>query len=85
MLGHQENENKNKPLETLKISEGAKLMKPDDVADAAIKGLEKGSFIIIPNFPGKMCVLANRLIPSVLNAFLNRTVDVVRKERGVQQ
>lgn len=78
-----ENENKHKPLETLRISEGAKLMKPEDVALAAVSGMEKGKFLIIPNFPGKMFAMANRLAPRLLDRILDGTVDKVRKERGV--
>jgi 3-dehydrosphinganine reductase len=78
-----ENENKHKPLETLKISEGAKLMKPEDVARAAVNGMEKGKFLIIPNFPGKMFAWVNRLAPGLVDSMLNSTIDKVRKERGV--
>jgi 3-dehydrosphinganine reductase len=79
-----ENENKNKPLETLRVSEGAKLMKPEDVARAAVEGMERGSFLIIPNFPGKMFALVNRIAPSLVDRMLNKTIDQVRKERGAQ-
>jgi 3-dehydrosphinganine reductase len=79
-----ENENKRKPLETLRVSEGAKLMKPEDVARAAVAGMKKGTFLIIPNFPGKMFALANRLAPSLVDSIMNKTIDQVRKERGVE-
>ena len=72
-----------KPIETSKISEGSKLMQPDDVARAALKGLERGSFLIIPGFSGKMFAIANRLAPSLINRFFDRTIDKVRKERGL--
>lgn len=78
-----EKENIGKPIETSKISEGSKLMQPDDVARAAVKGLERGSFLIIPGFSGKMFAIANRLAPSLINRFFDRTVDEVRKERGL--
>ncbi|GAB4334708.1 MAG: SDR family oxidoreductase [Candidatus Abyssubacteria bacterium] len=76
-------ENKVKPLETLRISEGAKVMQPEDVAKAAVEGLERGTFLIIPNFSGKMLNIVNRLMPSLVNAVLNTTIDKVRKERGL--
>jgi 3-dehydrosphinganine reductase len=78
-----ENENKAKPLETMRISEGAKLMQPDDVARAAVEGMERNKFLIIPNFEGKAFVIANRLFPALLDKLLDRTVDKVRKERGL--
>jgi 3-dehydrosphinganine reductase len=78
-----EGENKVKPLETMRIAEGAKVMQPDDVARAAMEGMEKGSFIIIPNFSGKMFRIANRFLPSLIDKFLDGTVDKVRKQRGL--
>jgi len=71
------------PLENLKISEGAKLMQPGDVAHTAIKGMESGSFIIIPGFSGKMLYVANRIAPWLVDMVLNRTIDKTRKERGL--
>lgn len=76
-----EEENKVKPLETLKISEGAKVMKPGEVARSAVEGMEKGSFIIIPDSAGRMFYIANRYAPSLIDSVLNKTVDKVRKKR----
>lgn len=78
-----EEENKVKPLETKRISEGGKVMQPQDVARAAIKGMGKGSFLIIPNFSGKLFYVVNRLFPSLLDTLFDKTVDKVRRERGV--
>ncbi len=78
-----ENENKAKPPETMRISEGAKLMEPDDVARAAIAGMEKGSFIIIPNFSGRTIWRVYRIVPSLVRKILDGTVNTVRKERGL--
>jgi 3-dehydrosphinganine reductase len=78
-----EEENKVKPLETKKISEGGQVMQPQDVARAAVDGLKKGTFLIIPNFPGKMFYYANRFMPSLIDRFIDKTVDKVRKERGL--
>ena len=76
-------DNKVKPLENLRISEGAKLMQPGDVARVALKELEKGTFIIIPNFSSKMFGFANRFVPSLVDRMLDKTIDTVRKERGL--
>ena len=76
-------ENKVKPYETMKISEGAKVMLPDDVADAAMRGMDKGTFIIIPDAPGKMLHSINRLAPALIDAMLNKTVDKARREKGL--
>lgn len=78
-----EEENKVKPLETKRISEGGKVMQPGDVAFAAVRGMEKGKFIIIPDLTGKLFYLANRLVPSLLDRIFDKTVEKVRKERGL--
>ena len=71
------------PLENVRVSEGAKAMKPEDVARAAIAGMERGSFIIIPGSSGKMLHLVNRLAPWAVDRILNRTIDRARRERGL--
>ena len=77
------NDTRKKPLEMMKISEGAKRMQPDDVARAAINGMVKGSFMIIPGVSGKLLYIANRIAPWLVDASLNRTIDKARKERGL--
>jgi 3-dehydrosphinganine reductase len=77
------NDTRDRPIEMLRISEGAKMMQPDDVARVAVRGMEKGSRIIIPGFSGKMLYIANRIAPQLIDAFLNRTIDKIRKERGL--
>jgi short-subunit dehydrogenase len=71
------------PLENVRVSQGAKALQPEDVARAAIAGMEKGSFIIIPGSSGKMLHLVNRLVPWAVDRFLNRTIDRARRERGL--
>jgi 3-dehydrosphinganine reductase len=78
-----EEENKYKPLETKRISEGGKVMQPEDVAREAVRGMDRGKFIIIPNLSGKVFHVAHRFIPSVVESFMNKTVNKVRKERGL--
>lgn len=73
--------NSGKPPETLKISEGAKLMTADDVARIALRDMEKGKSLIIPNLPGKLLYMANRLAPSLINRYLDGIVDKVKRER----
>jgi len=75
-----EGENKVKPPETSKIAEGAKVMRPEDVARAAVAGMERGAPIIIPDFSGKLLNVVNRLAPSLVDSVMNRTIDKVRKQ-----
>jgi 3-dehydrosphinganine reductase len=69
-----------KPPETQKISESAKLMTADDVAHIAVKDMERGKFIIIPNLAGKLLYVANRLAPSLIDKYLDGVVDRVRRQ-----
>ena len=78
-----EEKNGVEPLKTKKIAGGAKIMQPADVATAAVAGMEKGSFIIIPDFSGKMLNIANRLAPWLVDSITNGPVDKVRKQRGL--
>ena len=71
------------PLKTKKIAGGAKIMQPADVATAAVAGMEKGSFIIIPDFSGKMLNIANRLAPWLVDSITSGPADRVRKQRGL--
>jgi 3-dehydrosphinganine reductase len=77
------NDTREKPLENLRISKGASIMHADEVARATIRGMEKGSFIIIPGFSGKLLHIANRFVPWLVDMSLNRTIDQARKERGL--
>ena len=72
-----------KPLENERISQGAKLMQPGPVADAAIRGMERNLFLIIPGSSGRALSIANRVAPWLVDSFLNRIIDKVRKERGL--
>jgi 3-dehydrosphinganine reductase len=71
-----------KPPETQKISEGAKLMEAEDVARVAVRDMERGRFIIIPNAAGKLFYIAHRLVPSLIDLYLNGVIDKVRKQIG---
>ena len=74
-------ENLTRPPETQAIAANAKLMKPEAVAAAMIRGMEKGKFVILPGFDGKFTVLAQRLIPGVVRWVVDRAVRKVQKKR----
>jgi 3-dehydrosphinganine reductase len=59
-------ENRTKPEETKRITGAAKLMKPDDVARACIRGMATNRFLIIPGLDSKAAVLAKRLFPALV-------------------
>lgn len=74
-------ENSVKPLETLRISELGKVMEADEAARAAIRGLNKAQFIIIPDLSGKAFRVMNAVTPSLIDRYIDKIVDKVRSER----
>ena len=74
-------ENRTKPEETKRISANAKLMQPEQVARALIRGLRKNRFMIIPGFDGKFTYYAKRLLPGLVAAVMDRDVKKVQKAK----
>ena len=74
-------ENKTKPEETRAIAAKAKLMHPDEVARALIKGMKKHRFLIIPNFEARMIFMGKRLFPSIVEFLMNRDIRKVQKRK----
>lgn len=74
-----ETENRTKPEETKAISAGAKLMTPDQVAQALMKGLEKKKFMIIPGFDGKSTYVIKRLFPALVEFVMDLSIKKVMK------
>ena len=74
-----ETENTTKPEETKAISGSVKLMSPDDVAKALLKGMVSESFLIIPGFESRGSVLIKRIWPGLVQWIMDREVDKVRK------
>jgi len=71
-------ENRTKPAETRAISEGAKLLAPDAVAEALMVGLKRGRRVIVPGFDGRMIWIAKRLFPGVVDWIMNRAIRRAR-------
>lgn len=67
-------ENRTKPPETKAIAARAKLMQPDEVARALIKGMERGKFVIIPGFDGKLTFVSKRLFPGLVDFMMSRDI-----------
>lgn len=72
-------ENKTKPKETVAISGNAKLLKPEFVAAALLKGIQQNKKIIIPSVDGKMSFLFKRFFPRLVDFMIDRTVRKVQK------
>lgn len=71
-------ENLTKPKETKALSGAAKLMSPDDVAAALLKGIRKGRFLILPNLEGRLVWLVRRLFPGLLHFAMDREIRKVQ-------
>jgi 3-dehydrosphinganine reductase len=73
-------ENKTKPAETKALSGKAKPMSAEAVAKACIRGMEKGRFMIIPGFSGRMIYLAKRLFPSPVNWMMDIIIQRAQRD-----
>ena len=77
-------ENRTKPEETKAISASTKLMRPDEVAQALIKGMRKGKFLIIPGFHGKLAFMTKRLFPWLVEYSMERDIKEVQERDNEQ-
>jgi 3-dehydrosphinganine reductase len=59
-------ENQYKPAETRAIAGNVKTMSAEAVADDMLEGMAAGRFEIVPGFDGKLSLVAQRLVPSVV-------------------
>jgi len=73
-------ENRNKPPETVAVSEGGGVMQPEEVAEALIKGIAKGRFIITPG-SAKTAYLLKRYLPWLIDKVWDREIKKVQKSR----
>lgn len=75
-----EKENRNKPPETQAIGGKAKLLKPENVANALLKGLRKKKKIIVPGVEGKLILLLTRYAPGLLDVFVKSSIYGIQRE-----
>ena len=73
-----ETENKTKPPETRKISEGAGILSATAVAKSCFNGMKKGKKVIVPGFDGKMTYYAKRFFPGIVDWVMNRNIRSVQ-------
>ena len=77
-------ENRNKPPETVAVSEGGGLMQPEEVAEALIKGIAKGKFIITPG-SAKTAYLLKRYLPWLIDKAWDRQIKKAQKKKESTQ
>lgn len=79
-------ENLTKPAETRALGESAGLMSADAVAQAMLRGMEKGSFLILPGMEGTFIHMAKSLLPGLVNAVMDFIVARARRSaKGCSQ
>ncbi len=76
-------ENAARPAETKVVAGNARVMSPDDVAAAMIKGMEKGRFIIIPGTHGLLIHLAARFFPGIVRRVMDFQIGRYRRHKGL--
>lgn len=59
-------ENQYKPAETKAIAGNVKTLRPEDVAESILKGMDAGTFEIVPGLDGKVSALAQRIAPGLV-------------------
>jgi short-subunit dehydrogenase len=74
-------ENLTKLPETKAISAGARIMSPDEVAWALIKGMARGRFMIIPGWEGKLAYFMKRHVPALVDLFMKSAIRKVNHKR----
>ncbi len=75
-------ENTTKPAETIAVSEGGGLMTPGDVAVEMIRGMKKGSFLVIPGFDGKLVYTMKRFAPWLVDMVMSSQISKVQEKRS---
>ena len=74
-------ENRTKPPETWAIGETAKLIEPEVVARALLKGIRKERYMILANAEGWLIYLTKRYTPFVLDWMLDRAVRKAQAQK----
>lgn len=74
-----EAENITKPAETKAIAGNAKLLQPEFVADAVLRGIQKKQKMIIPGFDGKMSLILKRFFPGLIDWVMNLSIKKIQK------
>jgi len=73
-----------KPLETRRIAGSAGLMKPEQVAQAVVKGIEKNRYVITPGFESTFYFWLTNPAFGFVRWYMDRVIAGARKERGRQ-
>lgn len=73
-------EMEDKPAETIALSANAGLMSADDAAAALLDGVRRKRFLVIPGTQSRLVHLANRWLPGLREAIVDRIVAKAQKK-----
>jgi hypothetical protein len=57
-------------------------MRPDDVAAELVKGIRRGSFMIVPGMEGRLALAMKRHLPRVVDLIMRRAIGNAQKGRA---
>lgn len=71
-----------KPFETKEIAGSAKVLHPDHVANAIIKGIQRNQYIIIPGFDGKLFYFLSNFLGKAIYPIMDMMVKAAIKKKN---
>lgn len=77
-------EARGKPFETAQLSDTAKLMAPDVVAERILHGVERGRYMILPNFEARLMHWLQRVAPETSHRIIMSLIRRAQARRGAQ-
>ncbi|MFW5713631.1 MAG: SDR family oxidoreductase [Brevefilum sp.] len=78
-------EKKLKPIETKEIASSARILSPEKVAYAILKGVDKGRYVIIPGFEGKIFYRLINLLGNLIFPVMDWMVTRAQKKNEQNQ
>ena len=70
-----------KPIETKAIASSSKVLSPEQVANSIIEGVQKGKYIILPGFEGKIFYRLVNLLGNLTYPIMDWLVDRAQKKK----
>jgi 3-dehydrosphinganine reductase len=77
-------EARDKPYETAQLSQTAKLMTPDVVAERMLHGVERGRYLILPNFEARLMHWLQRVAPETSHHIIMALIRRAQARRKLQ-
>jgi len=78
-------ENKTKPFETLQVEGTAGLMQPEEVAEAVLRGVERGKIMIIPGLESRLLYAGTNLLGAAAHLITDYLVRKAQEAKDQRQ